>query len=183
MPIRKIMLIRHAEKPAIDGTDVGVDEFGQPHAKALSVRGWERAGALVRFFAPQRGQNHASNIATPHAIYAAAARNADDSDRPRQTVGPLARALDIEVRLAFHKSQADELVSELMSADFGIALVCWEHRVLPDIAARLCPTKQVPNQWPDDRFDMVWILDRKARGFVFSQTAQLLLPRDTDGPI
>ena len=65
----KVMLIRHAEKPDGTGNVMGVSELGLPHPRQLSVRGWQRAGALVRFFAPAGG-NFADGIATPSAIFA-----------------------------------------------------------------------------------------------------------------
>ena len=51
MPAQKIMIIRHAEKPEHHGPR-GVDENGDEDKKSLTVRGWQRAGALVQFFAP-----------------------------------------------------------------------------------------------------------------------------------
>jgi hypothetical protein len=52
MVATKIMRMRHAAKPSEDGSVVRVDEFGHPSKDELSVRGWQRAGALVRLFAP-----------------------------------------------------------------------------------------------------------------------------------
>jgi hypothetical protein len=49
----KIMIIRHAEKPA--GKVAGVDEAGESSGHHLSVRGWQRAGALACLFAPAQG--------------------------------------------------------------------------------------------------------------------------------
>ena len=39
-----------------------------------------------------------------------------------------------------------------------------------------------PVHWPDERFDMVWILERKDAhsGWSFSQVAQRLLPGDVE---
>jgi len=77
MPCRKIMLIRHAEKPT--HVDDGVNLQGRQDPSALCVRGWQRAGAPVCFFAP-RDQHFADpRIELPDAIYAAApaGRSAD----------------------------------------------------------------------------------------------------------
>ena len=41
----RILLIRHAEKP--DGQDGGVNVDGACDEKSLTVRGWQRAGALI----------------------------------------------------------------------------------------------------------------------------------------
>src|SRR5208282_5250934 len=65
----KIMIIRHAEKPDQNGGVLGIDEAGRPDPNQLSVRGWQRTGALVPFFA-SAGQEDREAIATPSAIFA-----------------------------------------------------------------------------------------------------------------
>jgi hypothetical protein len=50
---RKIMIIRHAEKP--DGQTAGISMAGGQSPEELTVQGWQRSGALVRFFAPLLG--------------------------------------------------------------------------------------------------------------------------------
>jgi broad specificity phosphatase PhoE len=52
MPTRKIMVIRHAEKALPGGVISGVNEAGGPDPNSLSVRGWQRAGALAKLLAP-----------------------------------------------------------------------------------------------------------------------------------
>jgi broad specificity phosphatase PhoE len=47
----RIMFIRHAEKP-VDGGDDGVTPKGHADPESLTPRGWQRAGALARFFQP-----------------------------------------------------------------------------------------------------------------------------------
>ena len=66
MPATKIMLIRHAEKP--DDKDGGVDPKGDLEKHDLIVRGWQRAGALVQFFANPRDPN--GPIKRPATIFA-----------------------------------------------------------------------------------------------------------------
>ena len=51
----KIMIIRHAEKHQHGSHDRGVNEDGRPAHHELTVRGWQRAGALVHLFAPPGG--------------------------------------------------------------------------------------------------------------------------------
>jgi hypothetical protein len=41
----------------------------------------------------------------------------------------------------------------------------------------------VPRDWPDDRFDVVWLFDRTDTGWSFSQLPQLLLSGDSADPI
>ena len=182
MSVQKILLIRHAEKPALDGSDVGVNEFGQSDARDLSVRGWQRAGALVRFFDPPRGQPHAPGLALPEAIFAPAAIEPHDSVRPQHTVAPLARSLDLEVHAGFEKTQVEDLAREVMAQPGRTVLICWEHKVMPALAGLLTGgAGNLPPEWPADRFDLVWVFDRlTARSFGFSQVPQFLLARDSD---
>ncbi|MER9191238.1 hypothetical protein [Mesorhizobium australicum] len=50
MPNKLVMIIRHAEKPIPGGPDLGVTEQGESDPASLTVRGWQRAGGLCRFF-------------------------------------------------------------------------------------------------------------------------------------
>ena len=64
MPATKIMIIRHAERPPDDGLIHGVNMSGTKDPEELTVRGWQRAGALVRFFAPANGHFVNAQLAT-----------------------------------------------------------------------------------------------------------------------
>ena len=66
------MIIRHAEKHN-GGRERGVNLEGIHTKHELTVRGWLRAGALVRFFAPIGGTPPGFPISTPRSIFAAAA--------------------------------------------------------------------------------------------------------------
>ncbi len=178
----KIMLMRHAEKPTLDGSDLGVAEFGQSDARALSVKGWQRAGALIGLFAPPEGGRHRPGLARPDAIYAAAAAGRNDSLRPQHTVLPLARCLGLEIRSQFGKDEVDGLADELTAQDCRTVLVCWEHKVIPKLASRLLDAAaRAPAAWPAERFDMVWVFDRHGDGGCdFQQVPQRLLFRDSD---
>ena len=133
MTLTKVMLIRHAEKPS--ETTQGVNEAGRPDADQLSVRGWQRAGALVRFFAPI-GQSHRIGIATPTAIFACKPHNTTRSLRPFHTVLPLATALGITVHHEFARSD-DALLFDAVLGVSGAALICWPHAPIPGIARKI----------------------------------------------
>ena len=47
MPGTEILLIRHAEKPDDSDSGPGLTSDGRDDPKSLTVRGWQRAGALV----------------------------------------------------------------------------------------------------------------------------------------
>src|SRR5689334_18288999 len=87
MAARKIMIIRHAEKP--DDADQGVTPAGLPDREDLTVRGWQRAGALGRFFAPRDERFADPHLATPDVIFASQVGPQSPSARPMHTVTPL----------------------------------------------------------------------------------------------
>ena len=61
-------------------------------------------------------------------------------------------------------------------------LIVWHHGAYPRLAKDIAGGRiGCPGHWPDDRFDVVWILERDgAHGgaWSFSQVAQCLLPGD-----
>jgi hypothetical protein len=175
----KIMLIRHAEKPDETGTLLGVGYTGTPDPNQLSVRGWQRAGALVRFFAPA-GQELPKDIATPSAIFACKPENGTYSVRPFSTVLPLATLLGIEVNHQIGKCDIAALLNAVGDAS-GAVLICWSHDTMPAIVRAL--TGEIPGlpaKWPGKRFDLIWGLDRVDAGWSFYQRGQWLLPGDAD---
>src|SRR5579885_3119382 len=70
MTCAKIMLIRHAERPSADKRFRGVTIEGRKDKEELTVRGWQRAGALVRFFAPLDGHFVHPGLARPDILFA-----------------------------------------------------------------------------------------------------------------
>ncbi len=172
------MIIRHAEKPDQNGTVLGIDEAGRPDPNQLSVRGWQHTGALVPFFASAQQEGREA-IATPSAILACKPNNGAGSVRSLSTVSPLAGVLGIPVIHQFEKGD-DAALRETVKSISGIVLICWSHKLIPGVARG--PAGEIdglPREWPAGRFDLVWILDRAAGGWAFSQQGQLLLPGDT----
>ena len=90
-----IMLIRHAEKA--DEEQGGIDRSGDDNRNSLSVRGWQRAGALVPLFAPSGHPLLESRLAQPTALIAefadAPGSEEKHSKREEQTLSPLAKKL------------------------------------------------------------------------------------------
>jgi hypothetical protein len=173
----KIMLIRHAEKPDDTGAVLGVDETGRVNPNQLSVRGWQRAGALVRFFAPS-AQANSTGIESPSAIFACKPYNGTGSVRPFSTVQPLAASLGISVHYDTGKSEEAALLNAVRGVS-GAVLICWPHEPIPSLVRAFAgDLAGVPIKWPGKRFDLVWILDRTATGWRFYQAGQLLLPGD-----
>jgi hypothetical protein len=195
----KIMIIRHAEKPAQPPPPNGVDINGDQNKDSLIVQGWQRAGALVALFAPSRGPLQDPNLATPKFIYATASPDPEEGNRPEQTVTPLVAKLQkqvgnsevlLEPNFHFKKGKEEKLAKSALSCD-GVVLISWPHGQIPNLAKQipLSPNSQpIPTgKWPSNRFDMVWVFDLDTSlstgGYIFSQVPQLLLAGDSHEPI
>jgi hypothetical protein len=124
MSSRRIMLIRHAEKPSLDGTVQGVTADGVPNPGELSVRGWQRAGALVRLFAPLDGVTGTA-IRTPDFLFAQGLAQHATSVRAPHTLGSLAALLGKAISTEFSKGQEEQLAGALRALT-GPVLVAWE---------------------------------------------------------
>ena len=180
MPATTIMLIRHAEKP--DGNDSGVDPKGNPDKHDLIVRGWQRAGALVRFFADPCDPN--SPIKRPATIFATEPNSGSESNRPLHTVTPLAKFLNLHIDSTIAEGSEDALVKAASAAN-GVVLIAWHHEKIPAIANLILQSQSAPQKWPGDRFDVVWIFTRDAptAPWKFAQAPQLLLAGDSPNVI
>jgi hypothetical protein len=181
------MLIRHGEKePDLGPPPYGVNEDGVLDPHSLSPRGWQRAGALVRFF----DDAWARGIKRPDAVYASKVGStvlmADGHDisqslRPQQTVTPLVEQINVKrgVQTPCAVGEEDALAKAL-AAEKGVVLVAWEHHHIPIIAQAF--TKDAPASWPGSRYDLVWVLTRKKDGtYAFKEVAQELLSGDSSG--
>lgn len=178
MGARRVMLIRHAEESSAHDADLNLDERGLPDEGGLSVRGWQRTGALVRYFAPLRGHSTDTGVDLPDIVIAMGKTADQQSRRPALTVEPLSRALGLALQLA----HGPERLQRLLAMSRDTALVCWRHASLPSVATSLHPGARVPTHWPEDRYDLVWILDLPPAEPQFRQLAQQLLPGDSDDP-
>jgi hypothetical protein len=176
MPATTIMLIRHAEKP--DDEDGGVDQKGRPDKHDLIVRGWQRAGALVQFFAKPRDPN--GPIKPPATIFVTEPSSQTASRRPLHTVTPLAKFLSIDIDSDITEGAEQDLVDQAV-ASTGVVLIAWHHEAIPKIANLILQNQSAPQKWPSDRFDVVWIFTRAAPNgpWTFSQAPQLLLSGDS----
>jgi broad specificity phosphatase PhoE len=180
-----IMLVRHAEKPVGVGPPHGVTVEGVEDPESLTPRGWQRAGALVHLFAPGDDPRAAPPLPTPTHLFASKVAIGSSSRRSLQTLQPLADRLGLSVDSGFLKGEHAGLIEAIRTID-GVALVSWEHALIPSMATLLVGAAgQVPSAWPDDRYDLVWIFepDATAGRFRFRQAAQLLLAGDRPDPI
>jgi hypothetical protein len=151
----QVLVFRHAEKP---------DQDNDPH---LTSRGAARAAALPSLFLiPPTFPTKPALLPTPDFIFAT--QESKHSNRPVETVTPLAKALG---DMPIHAKHKDEDYQAVVDEIFGkskyagkISLICWHHGKIPHLAlAILAKAKngdalkdQVPKKWDNAIFDRVW---------------------------
>ena len=183
---QRIMIIRHAEKPDVDnkGKHHGVRPDGLKSEESLTVRGWQRAGAISLLLgsaeiAQSRG------LSVPQHLYASDPEKADaagsSSRRPKQTLIPLAQRLELIISADWSKGQEVKLCRDALAKP-GTSLISWQHELIPAIAAAI-PGGNIPQTrtWDDARFDLVWVFDLLPDGaYSFKEFHQALLSGDLD---
>ena len=119
------------------------------------------------------------SIARPKYLVAAFAdlQGTDDSKRPYETIEPLSAFLTIPIDKSSTKDEIKKLVAKVTAID-DVVLVSWEHRKIPLIGRILVAGSQAIPDWPDERFDMVWVFDRVYASWQFCQVRHLLLHGD-----
>lgn len=161
----QIVLIRHGEKP--------------PEGNGLDVPGQERAAAYVAYFQirPEMLQ-----FGKPVAIYAQGAKSAEKSQRPVQTVKPLADALKLPVIDKYTREEFAKMVQEIQNNrayDGKMVLICWEHHVILNIA-KAFGARDLPERWHGHVFDRSWVLTFASDGSVgFRNLPQRLMFGDS----
>jgi hypothetical protein len=155
-------------RPAISG----VTEAGARDKDELTVKGWQRAGALVRFFNPPVAPNLGAGVAVPGAIFATPPANDSPSKRPLHTVTPLATDLGLDIRTDFALHEEKTLVARALGAA-PVVLICWHHERIPKLAGELGIEIE---DWPDGVFDRVLVFDRSGVRWMLSVVQQHLLP-------
>jgi len=151
-----VTLMRHGE-------DVGENSYH------LSPQGMKRAQALPQLFG--------GRLPKPDVIIATHASK--NSNRPIETVEPLARALHLEIDNRFRQDDFAILARDLLTdARYAgkVVLVCWHHGSLPKLARALGVKN--PPKWPDTQFDRVWMIDFKNKGARLDEVHQKLLAGD-----
>ena len=181
----KIMVMRHAEKPAKDGVPYGVTLEGERNKESLEPRGWQRAGALANLFAPTNGHLQNAALVKPQFLYASKPLRHKGSRRPMQTIIPLAEKLSLPINWHYERSEVESVLEEVFSCR-GVVLMCWQREYIPEIAFHILGTNRgVPETWPEDRFDLIWVFDLDPRSgkYKFKQIPQILLRGDQVRPI
>lgn len=156
---KTILLIRHAEKPASE------DDIH------LSPEGVKRAEALPKLFD--------KSFPKPGFIFATKASK--HSNRPVETVTPLAKMLNLDINAKFEDDEYPKLAAELFTNpkyEGKTVLICWHHGKLPELASALGAT-DVPDKWKDSVFDRVWVVTFENGKAKLSKRHQELLPGDS----
>jgi phosphohistidine phosphatase SixA len=134
---KRIILMRHADKS------------DDPENEDLSAAGQDRAAKLATYI-PQTFGKPDVIIATAHSKH---------SNRPRETVQPLADALGLKVQHDFENKEFPDLVDEIFNdPDYKnkTVVLCWHHGNLPAIAALLgAPAGSYLDPWPDDAYNVI----------------------------
>lgn len=192
-PARTVFIIRHGEKP--EPPALGLDVFGKPDAHSLLPRGWHRAALLATLFAPADGV-FGPGLAAPTELVAPDYGTAADNivHRTHQTILPLARLLGLDIetksrnkKVDFSEGNEAAIAASVAAEPDGITLMCWEHHHIPALANSI-PTPAgttIPQNWPDDRFDVILSFTRDADSgtFAFTQILERLFPDDGTTPI
>ncbi len=166
---KQVLIIRHGEKPGDPATDNDSDGIN------LSTRGYERAGALAPYIPATFG--------APDFLFATQASK--HSNRPVETITPLAQALKLEINDKHGDDDYQKVADDILgNAKYQgkLVLICWHHGKIPELTAALGGTPPLA-KWPGAVFDRVWQIDYPGNGAAqnlpVNNIAQLLLYGDT----
>ena len=159
----QIILFRHAEKPA---------DKANPH---LSPVGERRAGMLVRFLSTDPVVN---KYGKPVAIFATRTTKDGDGQRTQETVAPAAAALKLAVQTPFVGKDYKRLAKLILKSPAyagKTVVICWNHDVMPELAAELGVSPQPP-AWKAKEYDQVYVISFRGKTAVLAVMAENLRP-------
>lgn len=159
-PPATILIIRHAEK-LTDGR------------QDLSPVGYQRASLLPKLFDGSR-----SDLPVPEVLFATHASK--HSNRPVETITPLAAALKLPIDSTIMDDDYAALAKEILGGKYAgkVVLVAWHHGKIPQLASAL--GAQPPYKpWSADQFDRIWRIDFKDGKAALTDLPQGLLPGDS----
>lgn len=133
----KIIIVRHAEKPASRA----------PH---LALRGRMRAIGLSKLL---------PKIVKADFVFASTSTK--HSARPYQTIRLTADRMGIDVSTTYADRDIKKIVKDLRKKQFNgkTVLVCWHHGMMPKLIREL--GHESPYEpWPEDLYDRIICIDR-----------------------
>lgn len=142
----RLLVFRHAEKPQ------------SKKDRRLSPEGRARAERLVDFIPQTFGR--------PDFLIAAAPGKR--SDRPVETLTPLAQALGLSIMDEISDNENDDLLARLQE-DTSYAgksgVICWRHSDIPGLLALLgAPDGTFPTFWGEEVYDLMFEIDYREHG-------------------
>ena len=161
-----VLVIRHAED-----ADKG---------DGLSPRGQQRAETYKDYFL---NLTFDSKRFEPDLVFAA--KDSNKSRRPSLTVGPFAKAANLQVDTHFGNTQSAELAGAVRAIGQGKrVLICWRHKNIPDLlrAFGANPDELLPGgKWPGATYDWLILLTYDQEGRLASSTRinEHLIPEDS----
>jgi len=161
-----VFIIRHAEKP---------QDEKDPN---LTPQGFKRAQALPWLFLQQPGSSNLPRLPRPAVLFAAAPSK--HSNRPIETITPLAQALKLRINTSYEDRETTPIANEILSGKYAgkVVLVSWHHGEIPHLAKAL-GVDDAPKKWDDTVFDQVWMLEWVDGKPQFSTIPERLLPGDS----
>lgn len=133
---KRIVIVRHAEKPA----------SRKPH---LALRGEMRALGLAKLL---------PKIVKPDFIFASTSTK--NSARPYETIRPTADKLRLDVSTEYADQDIKKFAKELQKKKFDgkTVLICWHHGKMPELIKALGQPAPY-DKWPDELFDRIINID------------------------
>lgn len=164
----QVLLVRHGEKLGDPSSDDGI-------SSDLSVRGASRAAAIPSLFCSTQtlscslsqgsssfsgqfsssGTGTAPRFPTPNFIFAT--QKSHHSNRPVETITPLATALNLKINDKHSDDEYGDVANDILQHPKyagQVVLVCWHHGKLQDLAQSLGVKNA--QKWPGTVFDRVW---------------------------
>ena len=137
-----VFIIRHAEKPV--GDDKSPD---------LNPVGFTRARAVPSLFIPSPG--HFARFPRPDFLFASAP--AKHSNRPVETITPLAQALHMKINTDYADIETVPIARRILSGAYAgkVVLICWHHGEIPHLAEAF-GVADAPHRWDPDVLDQIW---------------------------
>jgi hypothetical protein len=137
----------------------------------LNARGYARAAALPTLFP--------SRFDTPEFLFAS--RKSAHSNRPLETITPLAKALGLKIDNFFTNEDYAGLARRVLGKPVyagKTVLICWHHGNIPALAGAL-GIKDAPAPWPETQYDRVWRITFADGAPALTELPQRLLPGDS----
>jgi broad specificity phosphatase PhoE len=178
-----IMFVRHGEKPGEGSPPHGVNYHGEIDEHSLTVLGWTRAGALAGLFAHAPFKSH-PHVVRPGRVFATRPTHEAKSKREMHTATPTAKRLKIDIVDSHTHGNEEDLVKEVLGRPES-ALIVWHHGTMSKLVNHfpIVNIDEVPKHWPDERFDLIWVLVRQPGAepkYRFVVVPQMLLADDKE---